>query len=129
MLIYIIRRLLQGIVLLFMVATVVFILGRLTGNPVDLILPEDATPEDRLSILVTDRPASFQAVSDAITAAGLKPDVAQVSRIPKTTVDLDVDTGRTVLKLMESLDDHDDVQNVSANFNIPDEAMAQINAG
>ena len=44
---YIARRLLQGVVLLFMVATVVFFLGRLTGNPVDLMLPEDATAEDR----------------------------------------------------------------------------------
>ena len=44
---YIARRLLQGVVLLFMVATIVFFLGRLTGNPVDLMLPEDATPEDR----------------------------------------------------------------------------------
>ena len=43
--------------------------------------------------------------------------------------DLDAGTAPTVLKLMEALDDHDDVQNVSANFNIPDEAMAQINAG
>ena len=34
-----------------------------------------------------------------------------------------------MVKLMEALDDHDDVQNVSANFNIPDDAMAQINAG
>jgi len=41
-------------------------------------------------------------------------------------VDLDVETSRKVLKLMEELDDHDDVQNVSANFNIPDEAMAEI---
>jgi ABC-type dipeptide/oligopeptide/nickel transport system permease component len=48
---YIIRRMLQGIVLLFMVATVVFFLGRLTGNPVDLMLPEDAAPEDRLSMI------------------------------------------------------------------------------
>src|SRR3954462_5999053 len=48
---YIIQRLFQGIVLLFMVATVVFFLGRLTGNPVDLMLPEDATPEDRLSMI------------------------------------------------------------------------------
>jgi YebC/PmpR family DNA-binding regulatory protein len=78
---------------------------------------------------VTCDPSGFQAVSEALAAAGLKPDVAQVSRIPKTTVDLDADTGRTVLKLMESLDDHDDVQNVSANFNIPDAAMAAINAG
>jgi len=78
---------------------------------------------------VTCDPSAFQAVSDALTAAGLKPDVSQVSRIPKNTVDLDADTGRTVLKLMESLDDHDDVQNVSANFNIPNSAMAEINAG
>ena len=78
---------------------------------------------------VTCDPSNFQAVSETFTAKGLKPDVAQVSRIPKNTVDLDADAGRTVLKLMESLDDHDDVQNVSANFNIPDEAMAQINAG
>ena len=48
---YIVHRLLQGIVLLCMVATIVFFLGRLTGNPVDLMLPEDATPEDRLSMI------------------------------------------------------------------------------
>ena len=40
---YIARRLMQGVVLLCAVATIVFFLGRLTGNPVDLMLPEDAT--------------------------------------------------------------------------------------
>jgi ABC-type dipeptide/oligopeptide/nickel transport system permease component len=48
---YIVNRLLQGVILLCMVATFVFFLGRLTGNPVDLMLPEDATPEDRLSMI------------------------------------------------------------------------------
>ncbi len=48
---YIGNRLLQGIVLLFLIATIVFFLGRLTGNPVDLMLPEDATAEDRLSLI------------------------------------------------------------------------------
>ena len=48
---------------------------------------------------------------------------------PRSTVDLDAETGRKVLKLMEKLDDHDDVQSVSANFNIPDEAMAEIGEG
>lgn len=48
---FIVRRLLQGVVLLFMVAALVFILGRLTGNPVDLMLPEDATAEDRASLV------------------------------------------------------------------------------
>src|SRR5436305_15339737 len=48
---YVAYRLLQGIVLLCLVASIVFFLGRLTGNPVDLMLPEDATPEDRLSMI------------------------------------------------------------------------------
>jgi ABC-type dipeptide/oligopeptide/nickel transport system permease component len=48
---YIVNRLLQGFVLLCLVATIVFFLGRLTGNPVDLMLPEDATPEDRASMI------------------------------------------------------------------------------
>lgn len=110
------------------------------------IIPASQTTEDSLLELALEagaddvrnngetlevicEPSNFQAVSEAIAAAGLKPDVAQVSRIPKTTVDLDAEMGRTVLKLMEALDDHDDVQNVSANFNIPDEAMAEIHAG
>ena len=50
---YIARRLMQGVVLLFMVATIVFFLGRLTGNPVDLMLPEDATAEDRTALIQT----------------------------------------------------------------------------
>jgi peptide/nickel transport system permease protein len=48
---YIVNRLLQGLVLLCLVATIVFFLGRLTGNPVDLMLPEDATAEDRASMI------------------------------------------------------------------------------
>lgn len=48
---YIVRRLLQGCVLLCLVATIVFFLGRLTGNPVDLMLPEDATAEDRVAMI------------------------------------------------------------------------------
>jgi len=50
---YIARRLMQGVILLFMVATIVFFLGRLTGNPVDLMLPEDATAEDRTALIQT----------------------------------------------------------------------------
>ncbi len=50
---FIARRLMQGVILLFMVATIVFFLGRLTGNPVDLMLPEDATAEDRAALIKT----------------------------------------------------------------------------
>ena len=75
---------------------------------------------------VTCDPAVFQQVADALARRGLKPESSQISRIPTSTVDLDAETGRNVLKLMERLDDHDDVQSVSANFNIPDEAMAEM---
>jgi YebC/PmpR family DNA-binding regulatory protein len=74
-------------------------------------------------------PDVFTTVSDAVDTAGLKVEVRQLTRVPKDTVELDVDTARSVLKLIDALDDHDDVQSVAANFNIPDEAMAAIEAG
>ena len=48
---YIVQRLWQGIILLVLVTTIVFFLGRLTGNPADLMLPEDATEEDRVALI------------------------------------------------------------------------------
>jgi YebC/PmpR family DNA-binding regulatory protein len=71
-------------------------------------------------------PDVFGAVCEAIDAAGLTTESREITRIPRDTVDLDVDTARVVLKMMEQLDDHDDVQTVSANFNIPDEALAEL---
>src|SRR5215475_10417281 len=56
---YIAQRLLQAVIVLLLVATIVFFLGRLTGNPVDLMLPEDTTQEDRQALITTlglDRP-------------------------------------------------------------------------
>lgn len=78
------------------------------------------------SFEVTCDPGVFQQLADALAQRELKPEVAQIARVPTNTVDLDAETGRNVLKLMEKLDDHDDVQSVSSNFNIPEEAMAAI---
>ncbi len=76
---------------------------------------------------VTCDPAAMAAVVDALGKAGLAVESNEIVRIPTTTVDVDdVETARKVLTLMERLDDHDDVQSVSANFSIPDEAMAQL---
>jgi len=50
---FIVRRLLQGVVLLVLVTAIVFVLGRMTGSPVDLMLPEDATAEDRERLIRT----------------------------------------------------------------------------
>jgi YebC/PmpR family DNA-binding regulatory protein len=77
---------------------------------------------------ITCDPAVFQQVSEALAQRGIKPELAQITRIPTTTVELDAETGRKVLKLMEKLDDHDDVQSVSSNFNIPEPIMAEIAA-
>ena len=77
---------------------------------------------------LTCDPDVYSNVAEALEKAAIEPDVQQVTRIPSTTVDLDVSTGKIVLRLMEKLDDHDDIQSVSANFNIPDDAMAKIAA-
>jgi YebC/PmpR family DNA-binding regulatory protein len=111
-----------------------------------LVIPASQTNEDALMELaleagaddvrrvgecfeITCHPDAYQTVCDAVDAAGLTTETRQLTRIPKDTVDLDVDTARSVLKLIDSLDDHDDVQSVAANFNIPDEALAAIEAG
>ncbi len=77
---------------------------------------------------ITCHPDNYQAVSDALAAAGIEPEASQLGLVPKDQVEVtDPDTAAKVLKLMDLLDDHEDVQNVSSNFNIPDEVMAQLN--
>ncbi len=77
---------------------------------------------------ITCDPDVYTDVAEALATADLEPDVQQITRIPTNTVDLDAATAKKVLRLVEQLDDHDDIQGVSANFNIPDEAMAEISA-
>ena len=73
-------------------------------------------------------PNAFQTLSKALEDAEITPEFKEITRIPQNTVDLDASTAEKVLKLMERLDDHDDVQNVSANFNIPEDVMAKLDA-
>ncbi len=63
---------------------------------------------------------------DALNAAGITPSHSEVTRIPGSTVQLNEDTARKVLKLIDILDDQDDVQNVSANIDISDEIMETL---
>ncbi|MBC7856910.1 MAG: YebC/PmpR family DNA-binding transcriptional regulator, partial [Pirellulaceae bacterium] len=75
--------------------------------------------------LVTCPVDSIMAVAEALTAAGIEPESKQITRIPTNTVEVtDPDVAKDVLKLVELLDDHDDVQSVSANFSITDEVLA-----
>jgi len=78
---------------------------------------------------VTCNPDTFSDVSEALEKAEVVCVSKQVTRIPQNTVDLDVEGAKKVLKLIDALDDHDDVQKVSANFNISDEVMNEVGEG
>jgi len=71
-------------------------------------------------------PEAYQAVAAALETAGIPTESAEITRLAANSVDLEGDTARTVLKLMEALEDHDDVQNVTANFNVSDELMTEL---
>ncbi|MEQ8209581.1 MAG: YebC/PmpR family DNA-binding transcriptional regulator [Lacipirellulaceae bacterium] len=71
-------------------------------------------------------PQVFTDLREALEQAKLEPESSEVAQVPKETVDVSAEDAPKVLKMMEALDDHDDVQNVSANFNIPDEVMAGL---
>jgi transcriptional/translational regulatory protein YebC/TACO1 len=72
-------------------------------------------------------PESYESVSNALQKAGIEPEESQLSLIPKDTAEIsDTETASRILKLMELLDDHDDIQKVSSNFNIADEIMSQL---
>ncbi len=86
----------------------------------------DDVNQDAGTFEITCDPNAYRDVAKALVDAGIETDVSQIARVPQNTVDLDAATARKVLKLMERLDDQDDVQNVSANFNIPEDVMAEI---
>ena len=78
---------------------------------------------------VLSTPESFQKVAEALEAAKIPVEVSEIQRVPSSTVDLDADASRRMLKLIEALEDQDDVQSVTANYNIPDEIMAEAMSG
>jgi YebC/PmpR family DNA-binding regulatory protein len=85
---------------------------------------EDLTDEDE-RWLVTSDPADMTAVRTALDEAGLEPGPPELTMHPTSTVEVATEAeAKRVLRLLEALDDHDDVQNVYANFDIPDEIMA-----
>ena len=71
---------------------------------------------------------TFEAVNRAIEAAGFEPESAEISKIPLNTVALDEAAAKSVLKLYDLLNDHDDVQKVHANFDVSDEILEALSA-
>jgi YebC/PmpR family DNA-binding regulatory protein len=81
---------------------------------------------DGSSYEVLTEPAAFAAVRDAVQAAGIEYEQAELTMVPKTTVVLDEADARRTLRLVDALEDSDDVQEVYANFDIPEDILESV---
>jgi len=87
---------------------------------------EDVVEEDNVYQVIT-APDDFEAIREALEADGIKFIEASVSMIPQNVVEVTEEkSAKQILKLLESLEEHDDVQSVSANFDIADELMEAV---
>lgn len=77
---------------------------------------------------VITAPTDLDAVRQAFEAAGITPSTAELTRIPNNTIKISGAQAAQVLRLVETLEDHDDVQKVHANFEISDEEMERLAA-
>ena len=110
-----------------------------------VIVPKGSLSEDDIMLAVLDagaeeindlgdsfevitEPNDLVAVRTALQDAGIEYDSAESSLVPTMTVPVDEDAARKVFKLIDALDDLDDVQNVYANFDVSDDVMALIEA-
>lgn len=87
---------------------------------------EDIVAQDDGSVEVLTAPEDFMAVKDALVEADLKPEQSEVTMMPSTTVELDLDGAEKVLRLVDALEDLDDVQNVYSNSDIPADVMDKL---
>ncbi len=75
---------------------------------------------------VHSRPEDFETLRQAFEDAKLEYQEAEVSMLPQNTVTVDAEAGRKLLRMVEALEDNDDVQNVHANFDLPEELLAEM---
>lgn len=76
---------------------------------------------------ITTAPENFEAVKNTIQKNNIKINLAEVTSLPTSTIKItDEETARKILELVETLEEHDDVQHVYANFDIPDEIIQQV---
>src|SRR5579875_3332868 len=95
-----------------------------------IIVGKDGTTEDDVLAAVLDAGAEevndLGAARKALQDAGIDYDSAELAFLPSVEVELDEDQARRVFRLIEALEDSDDVQDVYANYSVPDEIMEQI---
>jgi YebC/PmpR family DNA-binding regulatory protein len=75
--------------------------------------------------LITD-PSAFEAVKEALEKAGIKPEHAEVGMLPQNYVKLEGSAANTMIRLLEALEDHDDVQHVWSNFDMDTKALEEV---
>jgi YebC/PmpR family DNA-binding regulatory protein len=110
-----------------------------------IAVPKEQASEDKMLSIVLDAgaedlrddgpawevltpPESFEAVRDALTKAGITPATAEVAWVPQNYIKLTGSAAQQMLKLIEALEEHDDVQHVFANFDIDEKEMAVMAA-
>ena len=86
---------------------------------------EDVRASDETYEVITP-PDAMKDVRDALAAAGMEIESSELTQVPKTTVELTEADARKVLKLIDALEELDDVQDVYANFDIPDDVLAAV---
>jgi YebC/PmpR family DNA-binding regulatory protein len=109
----------------------------------DIVVPKAAAKEDDLLNIVLEGggedlrddgeswevvtdPSAYEAVLEAIKKAGINPAHAEVAFIPQNYIKLEGQSANTMLRLLEALDDHDDVQHVYSNFDMDQAQMEQV---
>ncbi len=86
---------------------------------------DDVSDQEEQIEVLTD-PAAFMEVRDTLEQAGFKSDSAEVTMLPQTMIKLEGKQAESMIKMMERLEDNDDVQNVYANFDISTEEIEKM---
>ena len=109
----------------------------------DIIVPKSAAKEDDLMNIILEaggedlkddgeaweivtEPSAYEGVLDAVKKAGITPASSSVSMVPQNYIKLEGQNANTMIRLMEALEDHDDVQNVHANFDIDQKLLEEV---
>lgn len=88
---------------------------------------EDVKAEDSEEIEIITDPADFEQVRKALEQEGISWESAEITLVPETTVEVkEAEQAKLLLRLMDYLEEHDDVQNTYTNLDIPDEIMEQL---
>ena len=108
-----------------------------------IVVPKSAAKEDDLMSLVLENggydlrddgndweivtdPSAFESVLNAVKGAGLETSVAEVSMIPQNYIKLEGQAANTMIRLLEALEDHDDVQHVYSNFDVDTKQLEEV---